>query len=263
MFTSRYVYYLSSILTLIFGVQNWPLIMFKLARQTNRPFILNLKIGYRFWVRSLMDIWIIKETCLDRDYERNSTRIKDNWVVIDIGAGLGDFTISAACEHPSNHIYAYEPFPNSFNLLQDNLALNHVANVSAFPYAIGAHSGTIYLDTTTEIAVQHSTAKTVPSSNTKTALQVTSLSLDDIFEEQQLSCCDFLKIDCEGGEYDILFNASEMTLKKTRNICLEYHNGVTHFSHNDLVTYLRQKGFQVKTIPNPVHKNLGFLYANQ
>lgn len=263
MFISRCVYYFSSIPTLAFGVKNWSLIMFKLAKQTSWPFMIDLRGGYRFWVRSLMDIWVIKETCLDRDYERNSVRIEDNWVVIDIGAGLGDFAISVACEHPSTQVYAYEPFPNSFHLLQNNIALNHVVNVHPFPYAIGAYSGTMHLNTTTKIPLQHSTAKTVASLDAKTALRVASLSLDDVFNEQQLSYCDFLKVDCEGGEYDILFNASEITLKKIRNICLEYHNGVTRFSHTDLVNYLQQRGFQVKTVSNPVHRHLGFLYAHQ
>lgn len=205
-----------------------------------------------------MDVWIIKETCLDRDYESVATVIRDNWTVIDIGAGLGDFAVSVAYEHPSCRVYAYEPFPESYRLLEENIKLNSVSNVVAAPIAVGAWSGEMTLFAT-GAAVQHTTA--TPSS--VVAITVQGLCLDDVFKVNKLSFCDFLKIDCEGGEFDILFNASETTLKKIRNISLEYHEGVTKFSHTDLVTYLQQRGFEVKTIPNPVHKHLGFLYAHQ
>jgi FkbM family methyltransferase len=206
-----------------------------------------------------MDVWIIKETCLDRDYESNATAIQENWIVIDIGAGIGDFAVSVAYEHPNCRIYAYEPFPESYRLLVENIRLNSVNNVTAFSLAVGAQTGIMTLFAT-GAAVQHSTANT---SNSVEAISVQGLSLDDVFETNALVLCDFLKIDCEGGEFDIIFNASTTTLKKIRNISLEYHNGVTKFSHTDLVTYLQQRGFKVKTVPNPVHSNLGFLYASQ
>ena len=46
--------------------------------------------GLQFRVRTAMDVWVIKETCLDRDYEYGMV-LQDNWTIIDIGAGLGDF----------------------------------------------------------------------------------------------------------------------------------------------------------------------------
>jgi len=206
-----------------------------------------------------MDVWIIKETCLDRDYESNATLIQDGWTVIDIGAGLGDFAISVAYGHPNCQVYAYEPFPESYRLLDENIKLNSISNVVVAPIAIGAQSGEMALFTT-GAAVQHTTTN---ASSTAAAITIQGLSLDDVFEVNALSVCDFLKMDCEGGEFDILFNASEATLKKIRNICLEYHDGATEFSHTDLVDYLRQRGFQVRTSPNPVHNRLGFLYAHQ
>ena len=48
--------------------------------------------------------------------------------------------------------------PESFRLLQENLRLNGIRNVQAFPLAVGARSGPMQLQTTTGVAVQHSTA---------------------------------------------------------------------------------------------------------
>jgi len=261
MFFSRWFYYLSSIPTLLVGVRNWPsVVAMFLGLPARRPLIIELRNGCRFKVRSAMDIWIIKETCLDRDYERCSVDIEDGWTILDIGAGLGDFAILVAREHPHSAVYAYEPFPESFVLFQENLTLNRISNVRAFPHAIGAQSGPMCLDTGPRAAVQHSTARASANSNEE-AVQVLGTTLGRVFEDLGLQRCDFLKMDCEGAEYDILFNTSKEVLCKIKHIALEYHDGITAFSHADLVLFLEEKGLRVKTYPNPVHPELGFLYA--
>lgn len=253
----RIEYYLSSVPTIIGQIKNWYACFGLLLNK--RPIVIRLRNGCQFKLRSLMDIWVVKETCLDRDYEAHATPIQDGWTVIDIGAGLGDFAISVAYEHPGCRVYAYEPFAESYALLEENIRLNTVTNVRVFPIAIGAKSGETVLFTT-GAAVQHTTAN---ASSSAQAMTVQGLCLDDVFVTNAIAVCDFLKIDSEGGEYDALFHASEMTLKKIRHICLEYHDGLTKYSHTDLVDYLQQKGFEVKTASNPVHSHLGFLYAHQ
>jgi len=251
----RIGYYISSIPAILGQIRNW-YVCFDLLFNV-KPVVIRLRNGCRFKVRSLMDVWVVKETCLDRDYEANAVSIQDNWTIIDIGAGLGDFAVSVAYQHPTCQVYAYEPFPESYKLLEENIALNHASNVIAFPKAVGAQSGQMTLFAT-GAAVQHTTTKT---SGPAEAISVQGLGLDDVFAVNALTTCDFLKMDCEGGEFDILFNASAATLQKIRNISLEYHNGVTKFSHQDLVDYLQQRGFQVIIASNPVHSHLGFLYA--
>ena len=254
---SRITYYLSSIPSILGQVENWAGLIGVLFHK--QP-VIKLRNGCKFKLRSLMDVWIVKETCLDRDYESHSVHIRDGWTVIDIGAGIGDFAIYVAREHPNSHVYACEPFPESFALLQENLKLNEVENVIALEVAIGAKSGPMTLATTGE-SVQHTTTHSPVSGKARSAIQVQGLSLDDLFQTNGLTHCDFLKMDCEGGEFEILFNASQATLERIRHICLEYHDGFTRFSHTDLVDYMEQKGFQVRTAPNPVHSYLGFLYA--
>lgn len=250
-------YYWSSIPTLFVGVKNWSA-LFELAAR--RPTVVTLRRpALRFHVRGLMDLWIIKETCLDRDYETMGESLQDGWIVLDIGAGLGDFTVHAAYERPNSCIYAYEPFPESYVLLQENLKLNAVENVQAFPYAVGdGRLAQLALARTGE-AVQHRTTSVTNSS--APTLEVPSTTLDQILADNALSRCDFLKIDVEGAEYDILFSTSDVSLSKISRISLEYHEGVTSHSHGELVTFLQNKGYQVKTRPNPVHSHLGLLYA--
>ena len=54
----------------------------------------------RFGVRGRMDVWSIKETFLDAFYTRYGVPIEDGWRVIDIGAGIGDFSVYAAYQKP-------------------------------------------------------------------------------------------------------------------------------------------------------------------
>ena len=251
---SRLRYYLYSLPTLLAGFRNWPACVTLPFRRS--PLILHLQNGLRFKVRTLMEVWIIKETCLDRDYEKHGTAIENGWTVIDIGAAAGDFAILTAREHPNARVLAYEPSPASFATLKENIQLNHVTNIFPFPQAIASENGTLNL-ALVGAAVQHSTTQV----GTGNVVEVQAITLEDVFRTNQVECCHFLKMDCEGGEYDILLNASAETLTRIARICLEYHDGFTKFSHTDLVKHLQQNGYQVKITPNPVHSYLGFLYA--
>ncbi len=256
--SSKIGYYLSSIPTILGQVSNWveiPTLLF-----SKKPIVLKLKNGRSFKVRNVMDVWIVKETCLDRDYEVNGVAIVDGWTVIDIGSGIGEFAIMTAAEHPACQVFAYEPFPESFALLQENLALNKTGNVHAFQIAVGATSGQMTLATTGE-AVQHTTTGSDVSGNATSFIDVQGISFEELFETNGITRCNFLKIDCEGCEFELLFSASSATLAKIDHICMEYHNGFTDHTHTELAKHLEENGFQVKVTPNPVHDFLGFLYA--
>jgi len=254
---SRWIYYLTSLPTLAFGITNWPSVIVALVTRSG-PFIVKLRGGLRFKVRTLMDIWIIKETCLDHEYERASVPIQNGWTVIDIGAALGDFTIYAAKKIGHGTVYAYEPSPTSFALLNENIRLNDVQNLHPSQVAVSGHAGTLFLDTSARESVLVRTAPLAPDASRK---EVSAITLDQVFEQTGVTQCDFLKIDTEGAEFDILFNASDSTLRNIRHICLEYHDHVTNHTHADLAAFLEQHGFAVTIHPNPAHGYLGLLHA--
>jgi FkbM family methyltransferase len=203
-----------------------------------------------------MDVWIVKETCLDRDYERVGVPVEDGWTVIDIGAGIGDFTLDTALRQPNSTIHAYEPFPESFDLLEENALLNNVQNVRTFNEAVDAGTDAVQL-ALTGAAVQHSTAIGVASGSTITA---TAVTLGQVLD--RVGCvCNLLKMDCEGAEYGILFSAGSQALEGIERIVLEYHDNVVNFSHEDLVEFLREKGYRVRCYPSRVQPDLGLIFA--
>ena len=229
------------------------------------------KSKLRFKTRSAMDIWSIKETFLDRFYERYGVPISEGWTVIDIGGGLGDFTIFVAAQHPKNTVYAFEPTPDSFALLQENLRLNHIENARAFPEAVWAVSGPILIDTSPREPVQFTSRSGDELSRGRTAIQnrigpgieVPGISLAEALEHTGVAQCNLLKMDCEGAEYNILFHAPDEILERIERIVMEYHDNTSMYTHEDMARFLAEKGFAVKTYPNQVHAYLGYLYASR
>ncbi len=257
-FVQRIIYYMTSFVTLVRGVRNWPVLL-QLRGQGGDETRLELRDGTQFAVRSLMDAWIVKETNLDRDYEVHGTAIQDGWTVVDIGAGLGDFTVFAARRTPHGRVVAYEPAPDSVALLEKNLGLNGIKNVDVHPFAVSGQDGELSLDVSGGVAVQYRTLEETNHGGGK--ITVRSVALADQLAGLPGGVCDFLKMDCEGAEYDMLLHLDEASLKRIRRICLEYHEFVTSYSHTDLEEHFLSLGWNVHTSPSRVRRELGFLYA--
>ena len=260
---SRWLYYLSSIPTILLKMKNpFQILALFLGLPVRRPLEVRLDGGTRFLVRTRMEVWILKESCLDRDYERDAVAVRNGWTVLDIGAGLGDFAVRVARECPQSTVYAFEPLPESFALLEANIRLNGVSNVRALPEAIAGHVGTLELYTVTGLSGQHRTAGDRAAAVTA-PIRVPAMTLSAAFEKLGIARCDFLKIDCEGAEYEILLGADATTLSRIGHVAMEYHDAVTVHSHEELVGFLEGQGFEVRTRPSPAYWELGFLYASR
>jgi len=266
MLLKKYPYYLSSIWKLLFAFKPTPVII---------QFFLNIEVPEQisfievkrakliFKVRSAMDIWSIKETFLDRFYERYGTTIADQWVIIDIGGGIGDFAIFAATHHPQNRVITFEPTPDSFTTLETNIRLNNIGNVEAFQKAIWSSSDKIVMNTLVGEPIQFNSQSFIAGNVTDDQFLVDAITLQEVFERMNIDKCSLMKIDCEGAEYEILLNTPDSILERIERIVMEYHEGVTPYSHTDLEQFLTKRGFSVKAYPNFVHEDLGYLYATQ
>lgn len=257
---TRWLYYLSSIATILVGMRRRrDILRLFLGLPVPRPFELRMDSGARFRVATRMDVWILKETCLDRDYERGA-RLENGWTIVDVGAGMGDFSIHAARQCPGAVVYAFEPLPESFARLEEHVRLNGVANVRALPEAIAGSGGTLALYTITGLSGQHRTAGDAAAAKAS-AIDVLATTLTRALERHGIARCDFLKIDCEGAEFEILLGLPDQTLGRIARIALEYHDHVTEHEHGELVRFLETRGFVVRTRPSPAWRELGFLYA--
>ncbi|HUD06586.1 MAG TPA: FkbM family methyltransferase [Candidatus Saccharimonadales bacterium] len=214
----------------------------------------NTKFNIRLDAKPVTDTHMVYETWGRHDYNPEGFGIKDTAYVIDIGA---PFTAFAAKQAPHGQVFAFEPFPENFQLLQDNVTLNNLKNVQMFNLGVGGRSKEVqlYLDETNNAG--HSMFKV-----TNNAITIKLVSLDSIFEDNSLKRCSFLKIDCEGAEYEILFNASNATLAKISMVAMEYHDGMYREKNvKDMIKLLSANGFTVK-LSTP-KASQGLLYAKK
>lgn len=216
---------------------------------------------YDFEVRGAMDVWCLKETLLDDVYRVNGFPIEHDWTVIDIGAGFGDFTVLAAREAPNGRVLAFEPFPDSYQLLQENLRRNQVPNATASPAAITANAREVSLDFSTFEPLQVKSDATAVSGEGE---RVESIALGALLEREEIAQVDLLKLDCEGCEYEVLMESPPEVIARVERVVMEYHEPIDGKTHATLASYLRDQGFTVESTPNVVHPDeIGYLRASR
>jgi len=164
--------------------------------------------------------WILNEVFIQDCYSFDNMQLYPDDIVIDIGANIGIFSIYLAKRFPLTKIYAFEPLPTSFHFLCKNLEENQVLNVVPIPLAITADRRRMHLYGAKDNLGGANSY--VYSANTSYEIaEVSSITLDDIFKLLDLNAIKMLKIDCEGGEYEILPNAK--CLKSIEYLVGEFH----------------------------------------
>lgn len=192
------------------------------------------------------DALVVGEVFTIREYEAKGFDIEPTDTVVDIGAHIGVFTVYAARRASKGLVLAYEPFAENFVYLQQNKEINNLSNLKIFNKAVTSTGSNVDLFISAMDTSCHSLYKVRATKDTKRAIQIQSTTLKDMFEENKLDKINFLKIDAEGAEFDIILNAPKVTLEKVDKIIVEYHDGVfSGFNHYDIKNYLECCGFEV------------------
>lgn len=185
---------------------------------------------------------MVKEIFFRHVYNPDGFEIGENDVVVDIGANVGVFTIFAATK-TKNKVYAYEPYIRNFEVLKKNT--KGFSNVKCFSFAVSKKSGKekLYLDGDYTVGILFN--RNIHG-KLKKYVEVTTTSLEKIFEDNKLKKIDFLKMDCEGSEGDILKSTPINYLKKIKKISLEFHDNVSSLKHDGIIKLLKSAGFVTK-----------------
>jgi len=183
--------------------------------------------------------------------------------VVDIGALIGAFTLWAHEQWPKAKIYAYEPDPDSFKILEKNIKRAKLQKkVKAFMIAVWGKQKSLKFHRFTDTPGSNSVVyiKRPFSGKKQETINVQAVGISKIISD--LGKIDFLKIDCEGGEYNILYSLPRSKLTKIRNIVLEYHEFSKKSKQNGLAlsNFLRKSGYATQILPMDVRKNMGLGY---
>lgn len=185
--------------------------------------------------------------------------VDDNFIVIDIGANIGVYSIFAASTSKKTIVYAYEPMLSSFKLLSENIKNNQLEKyIFPFPLGVAAEreKRKLFFGRGSPFHSLYSNEKK------KKYLEIKCISLKDIFDENRIEQCDLLKMDCEGAEFEILYNTPSEYFKKIKKIRLEYHNQTTDKKCNikNLIIFLRERGFKIRKFRrNPEYSGIVWL----
>lgn len=158
-------------------------------------------------------------------------------VFFDIGANIGSYTLIAA-EQCSALIYSFEPHPGTFQQLKNNVDLNKYGNVKLFNIAIGAEDGNIYLTDNPGSSTNH--IETNKNANT---IEIVCWRADNFCSTNQIEP-DFVKMDVEGFEFDVIKSFAER-LRSVKVLFVEI-NGLSDLrSHGqqEIVDYLNEHDF--------------------
>lgn len=170
------------------------------------------------------DDWITKEIKEKGDWESELNDIFDKFInetcnVIDIGAFIGTNTIKMA--HKAKHVYAFEANLNIHNLLKANLLINNISNVSPFNKAVGNENKIVDKMWYPTVPINYGAMRINKHEdliNEFVNVNINMIHLDDITLNEKV---DFIKIDVEGCEQEVLQGGIELIKKCKPVIVIE------------------------------------------
>jgi FkbM family methyltransferase len=189
-----------------------------------------------------------KREPLCTEYLINSGIIKKDDIVLDIGANIGYYAlVESQLVGKSGRVYAVEPVRNNYRLLEKNVALNNLENVSTYRFAFGADNikAEIFVSNKANLCAMN---KEAVGGEILGVENVTVMTVDEFVKDKKPPS--FIRMDVEGYEYEII-KGMPKTLKGKIRILLELHPLPSYIKPENLhemFRILEQNNFRVKFI---------------
>ncbi len=219
-------------------------------------------------------------SCLEQDeYKLRIHGMRQGYTGIDLGAHIGSATL--AMLSLGMKTYSIELIPENFNLLEENIKINNFQDRSViYCKSISNKTGNIevgyYTSDNTEHGKIHKyVGSTIPQSRATSlftegrSFYSETISLEDIFIENNIERCHFLKVDCEGAEWKTFEDVPHEILQRIDIVSGELHtldkNKIV--SHGDLLPLLKDEFIDITEIYDKQYSNPGeithFIYKNK
>lgn len=198
----------------------------------------------------------LSEHFMDKKYS-GYVDVEEGDVVIDIGFNYGVFTLRSL-NNGASKVYGFEPNVDAYNVSKK--VYTDKNKVEIFNFAVGSENGKVIM----KQSISSLTSSTFGDvEDYKKSYDVDCVKLTDFIFFHKIKKIDFLKIDCEGSEYEIFESIPDEIFSTIKKIHVEYH-------YND--------GEKVKSIIDKLDKNnfewrfdgnsneysvIGMIYAKQ
>tara|TARA_R100000030_G_scaffold74076_1_gene57321 strand:+ start:2980 stop:3732 length:753 start_codon:yes stop_codon:yes gene_type:complete len=147
----------------------------------------------------------MKDEIFVRDIYQKHFSVEENDVVVDLGASVGPFTYKIISNKPSK-VICIEPSSEEFPILKKNL--QNFDNIIFEKCALSNSNSSF-------------TSDQIFSSDSQ-VIETTGITFPSFVKKHNLDKIDFLKTDCEGGEYDIFMDI-DWVKNNIKKICGEWH----------------------------------------
>ncbi len=169
-------------------------------------------LDYRVDVPDLPSfIWQFKEIFVNEIYRFESEN--NSPVIFDCGANIGISCLYFKRLYPDARIKAFEADPIIANILKQNLIKNGISDVEVINKAVWIDDKGI------EFGRDGADGGSIKASSNK--IKIGTIRLKELLDKEER--VDFLKIDIEGAEYEVLIDCSE-SLGNVKNVFIEYHS---------------------------------------
>lgn len=171
--------------------------------------------------------------------------------VLDVGSHVGAFATNLATTRADVRVECYEPSPESARFLRRNVAQNGVADrVAVHECALAAEAGSALLDDNSGGSVHNGLVREAhrlvagdDSPGARATISVRTTTLDRAVADAPAPF-DVVKMDCEGGEYELVYASSKDSWASVQRVVMEYHP-VEDQSWDELRTWLTGVGLHV------------------
>ncbi len=235
----EHVRYLPSIVR---AFKDWRRFLLDYAFLQSRGALYSLRNGLRVLTSGSQDAATLAVVFAKREYGA----VPEDAVLVDLGANIGAFSLYAAASTQRSVVYAYEPEPRNFALLKRNIALNGMeGRISPVQSAVTGQveRRRLYLSR----SPLHSL---YPGARGQESIEVPCIGMAELFERHELDTIDFLKIDCEGAEFEILYGTPAHRLRNIGAIRMEVNvANLPGRSFGELQRFLATHGFELEAGP--------------
>lgn len=183
--------------------------------QTRMP-ILQGKLQGKKWIvgSSLNGCWLGSY-----EYEKQTLfakTIREGSIVFDLGAHVGFHSLLASVLVGSQgKVYAFEPMPKNLSYLKEHIRINGITNITVIDAAVSDSSGIAYF--------QENRCSFQGHLASVGNIEVKTVSLDEIISQGEIPNPDYIKIDVEGAELQVLNGAKNLLNNVKPTIFLATH----------------------------------------
>ena len=173
-------------------------------------------------------------------------------VAIDVGANIGHHTL--VLSNLFKRVYSFEPIPEFREVLAANLYLNNIDNVEIIPLALGrsynrAQMALLFHHNEPQTASVNTGAYSFEDPFRWEVRETEMNSLDHFVRSRGLTDVDYLKVDTDGSEEDILQGAADTLIRFQPLIQVELTEDAKQWRRDlslpNLVRFLKQFGYEM------------------